>query len=87
MGNPIASIIHSMQLEKNTSMLTLPHPEDDGCSSEEGHGDEDEDEEREGKPKRTILVDVSIDMTAYANIARHFDTKKKSQGKSRLSHC
>ncbi len=85
-GNPVANLIERLDLSKDSIVLKLPYPDlgegGDGGDKSEGSGsDEDSDDEKEEKEKRTILVDVNVNYTAYANIARHFDTKKKSQVK------
>eukprot|EP01064_Diplonema_japonicum_P035856 TRINITY_DN7880_c0_g4_i1.p1 TRINITY_DN7880_c0_g4~~TRINITY_DN7880_c0_g4_i1.p1 ORF type:complete len:1058 (+),score=267.93 TRINITY_DN7880_c0_g4_i1:169-3342(+) len=64
-GNPIASIIHELKLEKNkvALLLTLPEEEDDDGNSE------------------VHVVEVDIGLSAHANARNYFGVKKKVQEK------
>ncbi|MCO5552035.1 hypothetical protein L7F22_005544 [Adiantum nelumboides] len=66
-GNPIASIIHSLQLEKDQITLLL-------CNNLD-----DMDEEEKTKPATKVEVDLSL--SAHANARRWFELKKKQLAK------
>lgn len=62
-GNPVASIIHSLQLEKNHITLLLSNNLD--------NMDEDE------KTQPATKVEVDLSLSAHANARRWFEMKKK----------
>lgn len=64
-GNPIAGLIHSLQLEKNCITLLLSNNLDDM------------DEEEKTQPVDKVEVDLAL--SAYANACQWFETKKKKQ--------
>eukprot|EP01018_Ginkgo_biloba_P009199 Gb_18390 [translate_table: standard] len=66
-GNPVAGLIHSLQLEKNCITLLLTNNLDDM--------DEDE------KTKPADKVEVDLALSAHANARRWFETKKKQASK------
>lgn len=66
-GNPIASIIHGLQLEKDQITLLL-------CNNLD-----DMDEEEKTKPATKVEVDLSL--SAHANARRWFEQKKKQLAK------
>lgn len=66
-GNPVAGLIHSLQLEKNRITLLLSNNLDDM--------DEDE------KTRPADKVEVDLALSAYANARRWFETKKKQASK------
>jgi predicted ribosome quality control (RQC) complex YloA/Tae2 family protein len=66
-GNPIAGLIHSLQLEKNCITLLLSNNLDDM------------DEEEKTRPVDKVEVDLAL--SAYANARRWFETKKKQASK------
>ncbi|KAH7291813.1 hypothetical protein KP509_29G036400 [Ceratopteris richardii] len=68
-GNPVASIIHSLQLEKNQLTLLL-------CNNLD-----DMDEEERTKPATKVEVDLSL--SAHANARQWFDLKKKQLAKQK----
>eukprot|EP01080_Neovahlkampfia_damariscottae_P006002 gene6002-10000_t len=63
--NPVAEIIHSLQLEKSKITLLLKNPMDD----------DDDDDDEESEP---IKVQVDITLSAFGNVKQYFDDKKKS---------
>ena len=66
MGNPVASLIKSLDFENNQITVTLAN-----------HLDElDESEEAEGKQKR-VSVTLDLGLSAHANASMHFAAKKK----------
>lgn len=66
-GNPVAGLIHSLQLEKNCLTLLLSNNLDDM--------DEDE------KTRPVDKVEVDLALSAHANARRWFETKKKQASK------
>lgn len=66
-GNPIASIIHSLQLEKDQITLLL-------CNNLD-----DMDEEEKTQPATKVELDLSL--SAHANARRWFELKKKQMAK------
>lgn len=74
-GNPVAGLIHSLQLEKNQITLLLSNNLDDM--------DDDE------KTQPVSKVDVDIGLSAHANARRWFEQKKKhavKQDKTKAAH-
>ncbi|KAF9189935.1 hypothetical protein BGZ51_009147 [Haplosporangium sp. Z 767] len=82
-GNPIALMIDALKLESNQVCVILSDPYD-----EEGEGMQDEDEDdqdeqeaedrHQPKAKPTVLVDLDIYLTAFANARKYYDVKKQS---------
>lgn len=66
-GNPVAGLIHSMQLEKNQITLLLAN-----------NLDEMDDEQR---TTPVMKVEVDLSLTAYGNARMWFDAKKKHEAK------
>ena len=66
LGNPVASMIKSLDLEKNQITITLANHLDDV----------DEEKSRSGKVKRVTVV-LDLGMSAHANASVHFAAKKK----------
>lgn len=66
-GNPVAGLIHNLQLEKNCITLLLSNNLDDM--------DEDE------KTRPADKVEVDLALSAHANARRWFETKKKQASK------
>ncbi|KAG0261714.1 hypothetical protein BG011_000741 [Mortierella polycephala] len=82
-GNPIALMIDALKLESNQVCVILSDPYDE---EEEDVQDEDEDDQDEQeaedrhqpKAKPTVLVDLDIYLTAFANARKYYDVKKQS---------
>eukprot|EP00879_Flechtneria_rotunda_P009714 GHRR01010163.1.p1 GENE.GHRR01010163.1~~GHRR01010163.1.p1 ORF type:complete len:564 (+),score=252.88 GHRR01010163.1:1740-3431(+) len=68
-GNPVAGLIHSLQLDQNKITLLLSNLLDG----------EEEDEEALTRPATKVQVDLSL--TAYANAAAHHAARKKQAAK------
>ncbi|RKP34361.1 fibronectin-binding protein A N-terminus-domain-containing protein [Dimargaris cristalligena] len=86
-GNPLALTIHALKLESNRITLALPsvdsNDEEESESSESNDDlfatdDEDEDDADEKAAPSTLLIDVDIYQTVFANVRSYFDVKKKS---------
>ncbi|KAI7818715.1 fibronectin-binding protein A N-terminus-domain-containing protein [Gamsiella multidivaricata] len=80
-GNPIALMIDSLKLESNNVCVVLSDPYDE----EEEKQDQDEDQEdqeaedrHQPKAKPTVLIDLDIYLTAFANARKYYDVKKQS---------
>ncbi|KAG0005805.1 hypothetical protein BGZ65_010109 [Modicella reniformis] len=77
-NNPIALMIDSLKLETNNVCVILSDPYDE----EFGEGEQDDDQEAEDryqpKAKSTILVDLDISLTAFANARKYYDVRKQS---------
>ncbi|GAX80591.1 hypothetical protein CEUSTIGMA_g8028.t1 [Chlamydomonas eustigma] len=66
-GNPVACLIHSLQLDQNKVTLILSNYLDT---------QEDEfDEEANTRPASKVQVDLSL--SAYSNVSVHYDSRKK----------
>ena len=83
-GNPVAMLIHSMRLEKNSISLLL---DDVGADDMEGHdslgGDEQVVGGRSGTSGKTVVeVDLGLS-SAHANVEAYYDLKKKQADKAR----
>ncbi|KAG0045096.1 hypothetical protein BGZ83_009655 [Gryganskiella cystojenkinii] len=86
-GNPIALMIDALKLESNQVCVILsdPYDEDDYEKAEDGQEqDEDDDDNLEAedryqpKAKPTVLVDMDIYLTAFANARKYYEVKKQS---------
>ena len=87
-NNPIALMIDALKLESNQVCVILSDPYDeeeyDGQTEEEENDDEDEDDNLEAedrhqpKAKPTVLVDLDIYLTAFANARKYYEVKKLS---------
>jgi len=83
-GNPVAQIIQSLHLERNVVTLVLASEEveeDEGMESDPDASDDDErDESKYRRPARqslpSLLVDVDILISAYANAERYYQNKR-----------
>ncbi|KAF9584764.1 hypothetical protein BGW38_005269 [Lunasporangiospora selenospora] len=88
-GNPIALMIDTLKLESNQICVILsdPYEEDEEDEEEDEQEDEDEQEENKGRqnnrPKRksTMLINLDINLTAFANARNYYDYKKQSAAK------
>eukprot|EP00958_Prasinococcus_capsulatus_P008112 scaffold766_cov560-Prasinococcus_capsulatus_cf.AAC.3 len=76
-GNPVAALVHSLQLERNQVTLRLRDP----TSFDEGMSDDDEDNLHHGQGSggepNFHNVEVDLSLSAYKNVERHFSSKKK----------
>ncbi|XP_057853407.2 uncharacterized protein LOC131063572 [Cryptomeria japonica] len=75
-GNPVAGLIHSLQLERNCITLLLSNNLDDM------------DEDEKTQPANKVEIDLAL--SAHANARRWFETKKKQaskQEKTLTSHA
>ncbi|GJJ79047.1 hypothetical protein EMPS_11406 [Entomortierella parvispora] len=87
-NNPIALMIDALKLESNQVCVILSDPYDEeeyDEQEEEGENDdEDEDDNLEAedrhqpKVKPTVLVDLDIYLTAFANARKYYEVKKQS---------
>ncbi|KAF9346640.1 hypothetical protein BGX26_001841 [Mortierella sp. AD094] len=79
-GNPIALMIDSLKLESNCVCVILSDPYDE--VQEEQEDDDQDDQEAEDryqpKAKSTVLIDLDIYLTAFANARKYYDVKKQS---------
>jgi predicted ribosome quality control (RQC) complex YloA/Tae2 family protein len=77
MGDPVASLICELKLEKNIVTIKLPNPdnsdEDDGSENENDFESEDS---NDPKSKHPIIIDLNLDQSAYANARTYYDAKK-----------
>ncbi|KAF9407207.1 hypothetical protein BGZ94_002787 [Podila epigama] len=81
-GNPIALMIDTLKLETNHICVILSDPYEDEGEEAEYDDSEEENQEVEDrhqpKPKATVLVDLDIYLTAFANARNYYDVKKQS---------
>ncbi|KAG0328587.1 hypothetical protein BGZ99_005066, partial [Dissophora globulifera] len=85
-GNPIALMIDSLKLESNNVCVILSDPYDDDEEEDDTTDDlddEDDDEQEaedrhQPKAKSTVLLDLDIYLTAFANARKYYDVKKQS---------
>ncbi|KAG0340587.1 hypothetical protein BG004_006345 [Podila humilis] len=78
-GNPIALMIDTLKLESNHICVILSDPYDDEDSEESEQDEDQEVEDRDQpKPRATVLVDLDIYLTAFANARNYYDVKKQS---------
>ncbi|KAF8971959.1 hypothetical protein BGZ46_010228, partial [Entomortierella lignicola] len=80
-GNPIALMIDSLKLESNCVCVILSDPYDDNDEEEQDEDDQDDQEaedRHQPKAKSTVLVDLDIYLTAFANARKYYDVKKQS---------
>ncbi|KAF9213412.1 hypothetical protein BGZ59_005383 [Podila verticillata] len=79
-GNPIALMIDTLKLESNQICVILSDPYEEYDVEEEDQDEEDQEFEdrHQPKPKATVLVDLDIYLTAFANARNYYDVKKQS---------
>ncbi|KAF9915988.1 hypothetical protein BX616_004907 [Lobosporangium transversale] len=80
-GNPIALMIDSLKLESNNVCVILSDPYDEEYDGEQFEDEQDEQEaedRHQPKAKSTVLVDLDINLTAFANARKYYDVKKQS---------
>ncbi|KAG9067934.1 hypothetical protein KI688_011525 [Linnemannia hyalina] len=82
-GNPIALMIDTLKLESNHVCVILSDPyEEEEEEDEEQEDDDQDDQEAEDrhqpKAKATVLIDLDIYLTAFANARKYYDVKKQS---------
>ncbi|KAF9278298.1 hypothetical protein BGZ88_000644 [Linnemannia elongata] len=81
-GNPIALMIDTLKLESNHICVILSDPYEEEKEEEEREDDDQDDQEAEDrhqpKAKATVLVDLDIYLTAFANARKYYDVKKQS---------
>ncbi|KAF9105541.1 hypothetical protein BGX29_012023 [Mortierella sp. GBA35] len=83
-GNPIALMIDTLKLESNNVCVILSDPYEDYEEEEGGQEESDQDDNQEAedrhqpKAKATVLVDLDIYLTAFANARKYYDVKKQS---------
>ncbi|KAG0276904.1 hypothetical protein BGZ95_006853 [Linnemannia exigua] len=83
-GNPIALMIDTLKLESNHVCVILsdPYEEEEEEDEEQDEDDQDDNQEAEDryqpKAKATVLVDLDIYLTAFANARKYYDVKKQS---------
>ncbi|KAG0033921.1 hypothetical protein BGZ82_005920 [Podila clonocystis] len=78
-GNPIALMIDTLKLESNQICVILSDPyEEDFEEDEQDEEDQEAEDRHQPKPKATVLVDLDIYLTAFANARNYYDVKKQS---------
>ncbi|KAF9354639.1 hypothetical protein BGX34_010898 [Mortierella sp. NVP85] len=82
-GNPIALMIDSLKLETNNVCVILSDPYDYDEEVQEDDAEYDDDDQEaedrnQPKAKSTILVDLDISLTAFANARKYYDEKKQA---------
>jgi hypothetical protein len=83
-GNPIALMIDTLKLESNHVCVILSDPYEEEEEEDEDQDEDDQDDNREAedryqpKVKATVLVDLDIYLTAFANARKYYDVKKQS---------
>ncbi|KAF9281020.1 hypothetical protein BGZ68_006891 [Mortierella alpina] len=83
-GNPIALMIDALKLESNQVCVILSDPYDEEEDEEELDDEDDDQDDQEAedrhqpKTKATVLVDLDIHFTAFANARKYYDVKKQS---------
>lgn len=76
-GNPIALMIDTLKLESNHICVILSDPYED-YEEDEDEEDQEVEDRHQPKPKATVLVDLDIYLTAFANARNFYDVKKQS---------
>lgn len=71
-GDPVASAIHELKLSVNHVAVSLSDPYDE--SSDEENGDQQ-------KTGRSMIVDIDLDLTAFANARKYYDQKRHAAKK------
>ncbi|UYV72413.1 NEMF [Cordylochernes scorpioides] len=81
-GNPVARMIKSLKLDINHFVIALTDPYDQSSSDDE---DDDNYDPKKNAPKNSkhkpILVDIDLDLTAYANARKYYDKKRSAAKK------
>ncbi|KAF9923082.1 hypothetical protein FBU30_006797 [Linnemannia zychae] len=79
-GNPIALMIDTLKLESNCVCVILsdPYEEEDEEQTEDQDDDQEVEDRHQPKAKSTVLVDLDIYLTAFANARKYYDVKKQS---------
>lgn len=80
-GNPIALMIDTLKLESNHICVILSDPYEEEYveyDNEEDEEDQEVEDRHQPKPKATVLVDLDIYLTAFANARNYYDVKKQS---------
>ncbi|KAF9153182.1 hypothetical protein BG015_003930 [Linnemannia schmuckeri] len=82
-GNPIALMIDTLKLESNHVCVILSDPyeeeeEEDEEQDEDDQDDQEAEDRHQPKTKATVLVDLDIYLTAFANARKYYDVKKQS---------
>ncbi|GMH40784.1 hypothetical protein BSKO_08688 [Bryopsis sp. KO-2023] len=81
-GNPIAGLIHSLQLDKNSITLLLEQEMD----VEEEEEEEEEEQFADEKNPKKIKVQVDLGLSAFGNASMHYGTKKENIRKEQRTH-
>jgi len=76
-GNPVAALIHSLQLDKNRITVLLR----DEAYDDDEEGDEDIKGRAGGGQESTVEVDLQL--SAHANARAYYDSRKKHADKTR----
>ncbi|CAK0786952.1 hypothetical protein CVIRNUC_010166 [Coccomyxa viridis] len=77
-GNPVASLIKKLSLDKNKITIELPDWVEDGLGDADLDSDASEDTAA-ASPSPTVMVEVDVDMNAHANArAWHGDRKART---------
>ncbi|KAG0329329.1 hypothetical protein BG000_000106 [Podila horticola] len=80
-GNPIALMIDTLKLDSNHICVILSDPYEEEYveyDNEEDEEDQEVEDRHQPKPKATVLVDLDIYLTAFANARNYYDVKKQS---------
>lgn len=79
-GNPIASLITKLKLEKNRVIIRLPDILADSDSDDDS--DEDDDHDDNSKSKKSFVdVDLDLSLSAYANASKLYSQRKVARSK------
>lgn len=82
-GNPIASIITKLKLDKNRVIIRLPDilAESDSDSEDESSEDEDSRATKVKAKKAFVDVDLDLGLSAYANASKLYSQRKVARSK------
>ncbi|XP_046401897.1 nuclear export mediator factor NEMF homolog [Ischnura elegans] len=77
-GDPVASSIHALKLQINNITMKLADPYADYGSSDD---DDDDDVNERVEPSKPMLIDIDLDLSAYANARAYYDQKRSAAKK------
>lgn len=84
-GNPIASLIAKLRLDKNRVVIRLPDilADSDSDSDEDSDSDDGDTAQQSSARKKRTYVDVDLDLglTAYANASKLYSQRKVARSK------
>lgn len=79
-GNPVASLIHQLDLEHNRISILLCDNDDDDFEDDE---DENEEEKKEEEDKQAHVIVIDLALSALANAREIYSKKKKAGAKAK----